>query len=270
MRFPGKRKMFQVQNRRKERFMLKLMAANWKMYKTVAESAAVLEALKKATANLPQDREAAIFAPFTALTACAAVLRGVSGLYLGGQDLYPAGEGAFTGEISPLMLKDAGCRFALTGHSERRAILGESDALIGRKTAFALENGLDVVLCVGETLKEREDGALERVLKTQIAAGTAEVPRGIDPARLSVAYEPVWAIGTGRVAGPREILEAHALARKNLHELFGRPAEHMRILYGGSVKPENAGEIIALDNVDGVLVGGASLQAESFSRIVLA
>jgi triosephosphate isomerase len=250
--------------------MLKLMAANWKMYKTVAESTAMLEALKKSASHLPADREAVIFAPFTALTACAAALRGASGLYLGGQDVYPAKEGAFTGEISPLMLKDAGCRFVLTGHSERRAILGEGDALVGQKTAFALENGLDVVLCVGETLKEREEGALERVLKTQSAAGTAGVPKDIDPARLSVAYEPVWAIGTGRVAGPKEILEAHALARKNLGELFGPLAERMRILYGGSVKPENAGEIIVLDNVDGVLVGGASLQAESFSRIVLA
>lgn len=249
--------------------MKKLMAANWKMYKTRAEAAATLSALKKLLAKMPDDREALVFAPFTALAASREAL-GDAGVALGGQDLYPAEEGAFTGEISPLMLKDCGCRFALTGHSERRHLLGESNEFVGRKTAFALEHGLDVVLCVGETLDQREDGSLEDVLRRQLAGGLSGVPEDLDPQRLAVAYEPVWAIGTGKVAGPDEIQETHAVTRKFMLEILGPKAAQMRILYGGSVKPDNAGEIIGLDNVDGVLVGGASLQAESFSKIVLA
>lgn len=249
--------------------MKKLMAANWKMYKTRAEAAGMLSDLKKLVANMPDDREVLVFAPFTALAAAHDALESAR-IALGGQDVYPAKEGAFTGEISPAMLKDCGCRFVLTGHSERRHILGESDDFIGQKTAFALAEGLDVVLCIGETLEEREGGRLEAVLKRQLAAGVASVPKNVAPERLSVAYEPVWAIGTGKVAGPSEILEAHALVRKMLREIFGEKAAQLRILYGGSVKPENAGEIIGLDNVDGVLVGGASLQAENFSKIVLA
>lgn len=249
--------------------MKKLMAANWKMYKTRTEAAKMLSEFKKLVAAMPDDREALVFAPFTALAAAQEALAG-SKVQLGGQDLYPAQEGAFTGEISPLMLKDCGCRFALTGHSERRHIIGESDEFVGEKTAFALAQGLDVVLCIGETLEEREAGKLGAVLSRQLSSGLASVPKNIAPERLSVAYEPVWAIGTGKVAGPAEILEAHALARKFLREIFGQSAENMRILYGGSVKADNAGEIVGLDNVDGVLVGGASLQAESFSKIVLA
>ena len=250
--------------------MKKLMAANWKMYKTRAEAAAMLLEFKKLVQNLPADREALVFVPFTALSAAREALEGSNKVALGGQDLYPAKEGAFTGEISPAMLKDCGCRFALAGHSERRHVIGESDEFVGQKTAFALAEGLDVVLCIGETLEQREKGQLKAVLKRQLASGVKDVPRDIAPERLSIAYEPVWAIGTGKVAGPSEILEAHALTRKFLQEIFGVNASQMRILYGGSVKSDNAGEIIGLDNVDGVLVGGASLQAENFSKIVLA
>ncbi len=250
--------------------MKKLMAANWKMYKTASEAAEMLEAFKKLAGNIHADREVAFFVPFTALQAASAALKDAANIFWGGQNMYPAKEGAFTGEISPFMLKDSGCRFVLTGHSERRGLLGESDAFVGKKTAFAIECGLDVVFCIGETLEEREKGALATVLKRQIIAGLEAVPRDIAPERLSVAYEPIWAIGTGKVAGPAEIVEAHALVRKFLKEIFGENAYKMRVLYGGSVKPDNAAEIIALDNVDGVLVGGASLQAESFSRVALA
>lgn len=249
--------------------MKKLMAANWKMYKTRAEAAKMLSEFTNLIADMPGDREPLVFAPFTALSAAHEAI-GTSGVSLGGQDLYPAEEGAFTGEISPNMLKDCGCRFALTGHSERRHIIGESDEFVGQKTAYALSAGLNVVLCIGETLEERESGRLADVLQRQLTSGAKNVPGDIAPERLSVAYEPVWAIGTGKVAGPAEILEAHALTRKFLREIFGDNAAQMRILYGGSVKADNAGEIIALDNVDGVLVGGASLQAEIFSKIVLA
>ena len=247
-----------------------LMAANWKMFKTRQEAASAIKELATLLGTLPPDRESVIFAPFTALAACAQALEGARGIFLGGQNCYEQNEGAFTGEISPAMLKDCGCTYVLTGHSERRSILGESDAFIGRKTAFALESGLNSVLCVGESLEERDNGKLEAVLARQLAAGLQDVSDDIVPECISIAYEPVWAIGTGRVAGPQEILDSHAIVREQLKKRFPRQGEAMRILYGGSVKPENAGEIVGLRNVNGVLVGGASLKAESFSRIVLA
>ena len=247
-----------------------LMAANWKMYKNQREAEAVLQELAVRVAGCPEDREVLVCAPFTALAACARTLGASSCLQLGGQNCYPAAEGAFTGEISPAMLRDAGCTYVLTGHSERRALLGESDEFVGAKTAFAMQAGLSVILCIGETLAQRDAGELSTVLERQLQAGVRGVPADCAAATLSVAYEPVWAIGTGRVAGAREIVEAHAVIRKFLENQFPLQGQEMRILYGGSVKPENAQEIITLDNVNGVLVGGASLQAESFSRIVLA
>lgn len=251
--------------------MKKLMAANWKMYKTWDEAEATAGELVKLVADaLPDDREVLVFPPFTALKAVGDVFGPADGFSAGGQDFYIKEEGAFTGEISPNMLKDAGASFGLTGHSERRHVLGEDDALVGRKTAYGLSQGLKVVLCIGELIEERKAGRVHEVLERQLRAGLADVPTDIDPERLSVAYEPVWAIGTGEVAGPAEIVAAHAFTRKILVSIFGEKANEMRVLYGGSVKPDNCAEIIALDNVDGVLVGGASLQGESFSRIVLA
>ena len=251
--------------------MKKLMAANWKMYKTWDEARSVAEELIKLVASkLPEDREVLIFPPFTALKGVADVLNPVPGFSVGGQDYYTEEEGAFTGEISPKMLKDVGATFGLTGHSERRHVLGEDDAYIGRKTSYGLETGLKVVLCIGEKIDERKSGRVQEVLERQLREGLKDVPVDIDPERLSIAYEPVWAIGTGEVAGPEEILDAHAFARKILVSIFGNKGNEIRILYGGSVKPANCAEIIALDNVDGVLVGGASLQGESFSQIILA
>ncbi|NDV19123.1 triose-phosphate isomerase [Pseudodesulfovibrio sp. JC047] len=251
--------------------MKKLMAANWKMYKTWDEARDTAEALVKLTAPaLSDDREVLVFPPFTALKGVADIVAGQKGFFVGGQDFYSAEEGAFTGEISPGMLEDAGASYGLTGHSERRHILGEDDAYIGQKTAYGLANGLNVILCVGEKIEERKGGSVEAVLERQIRAGVKDVPTDIAPNRLSIAYEPVWAIGTGEVAGPREIEDAHAFVRKILISVFGKKANEMRILYGGSVKPANCSEIIALDNVDGVLVGGASLDGESFSQIALA
>ena len=247
-----------------------LMAANWKMNKTRAEAVDTLTRLAAQLSGLSADRECAVFAPFTALSACTETLGENDRIRLGGQNCYPAKDGAFTGECSPAMLLDAGCAWVLTGHSERRAIFGESDAFIGKKTAFALENGLKVVLCIGETLEERDSGQLAAVLERQLREGLAGIDAAIPAPDLAVAYEPVWAIGTGRVAGPQEIVEAHTMVRSFLNQRFPAQGNDLRILYGGSVKPENAGEIIRLDNVNGVLVGGASLQAESFSRIALA
>ena len=251
--------------------MKKLMAANWKMYKTWDEARTTAEELVGLAAEkLPADREVLVFPPFTALKAVGDAFAPVSGFSAGGQDYYIQEEGAFTGEIAPKMLKDAGASYGLTGHSERRHVLGEDDEYVGAKTAYGLKEGLKVILCIGELIEERKAGRVHEVLERQLRAGLKDVSRDIDPERLSVAYEPVWAIGTGEVAGPAEIVEAHDFTRKILVSIFGDKANEMRILYGGSVKPGNCAEIIALDNVDGVLVGGASLQGQSFSEIVLA
>jgi triosephosphate isomerase len=251
--------------------MKKIIAANWKMHKTRREAVQTLSGiLTNILGKKLEDREIVLFAPFTALPACADVLNAeASGapLFLGAQDVYPAEEGAFTGEISPLMLLDCSCRWVLTGHSERRHVLGESCGLVGRKTAFALARGIDVVLCVGETLAEREAGKLEQILSEQLFSGVADVPGDTEASRLAFAYEPVWAIGTGRVASSEEILDAHALVRELIKRIFPLQYAQMRILYGGSVKADNAGKLVGLDNVDGLLVGGASLEIESFSRI---
>ncbi len=254
--------------------MQKIIAANWKMHKTRPEAAQfaaqIAQELAKGT---PEGRLALIFPPYTDIATVADAFAGVTNLAVGGQNFYPAENGAFTGEISPAMLRDAGAVWALVGHSERRHVFGESDELIARKTAFGLEQGFKVMLCVGETLDERESGQLKAVLSRQLS--TAITP--LDPkdrARLSdrlvIAYEPVWAIGTGKVAGPDEIVEAHGVVRSFLRDLVGGNADEMPILYGGSVKPANASTILGLDNVDGLLVGGASLEAASFLAILRA
>jgi triosephosphate isomerase len=251
--------------------MKKLMAANWKMYKTVGEgvdTAQDLTALLEG--KLPADREVLICPPFTMLDAVAPILNGAAGCSAGAQNFYPAGQGAFTGEIAPEQLLDLGCAYALAGHSERRHVMGESDEFVGRKVAFGLEAGLKMILCVGETIEERRGGKVEDVLARQLEQGLAGVLDQATADNLAVAYEPVWAIGTGEVAGPAEILAAHAFVRARLEALLPAEGGAVRILYGGSVKPDNAGTIISLDNVDGVLVGGASLKADSFSRIILA
>jgi len=251
--------------------MKKLMAANWKMYKLAGEAAATAgDLVARLAGRLPADREVLVIPPFTALGAVAPILADAAGCSLGAQNFYPSKQGAFTGEIAPDMLRDAGCRYALAGHSERRHILGEDDALVGRKMAFGLGAGLSMILCVGEKVEERRAGDVEAVLVRQLTAGLADVGPEVTPETLAVAYEPVWAIGTGLTAGPAEIAAAHAAVRQFLVTRFPVVGREIRILYGGSVKPGNAGEILGIDNVDGVLVGGASLEAESFTAIALA
>lgn len=242
-----------------------LMAANWKMYKTAAEARTTLKELAALVPALPSNREAAIFAPAPFLYACKEALP--KGFFLGAQNFYPEKEGAFTGEVSLPMLTECGCSMVLTGHSERRSIFGETDSLVGEKTAYAINNGFNAVLCVGETLEEREANKLEAVLERQLEKGLANVQ---NTKALCVAYEPVWAIGTGKVAGEAEIVEAHGVVRSFLNKKYNDAGASIRILYGGSVKPDNAKKIVSLDNVNGVLVGGASLQADSFSKIVTA
>jgi triosephosphate isomerase len=251
--------------------MNKLMAANWKMHKTRSEAKTTASDLVDIVGEPPTGREVLIIPVFTALESVGSVFSGRSGYALGAQNFYPENEGAFTGEISPGMLLDLGCEYALAGHSERRHVMGEDDEFVGRKVAFGLDKGLKMILCIGETLDQRKAGQVGEVIKRHLGKGLEKVdPSKASPETVVVAYEPVWAIGTGETAGPEEISEAHGIVREELEASFPGNASQVRILYGGSVKPDNAAEIISLDNVDGVLVGGASLQADSFSKIVTA
>ncbi len=240
------------------------------MYKTGEQAKETVKELLDLCTPLPQDREVLILPPFTALQSSYEVLSGNENFFLGAQNLYPEKEGAFTGEISPQMLVAAGCTHALAGHSERRHILGDSDQFVGEKMAAGMNAGLCMILCIGETIEERKAGDVEKVLARQIGTGMAPVAAQVSEKNFVLAYEPVWAIGTGEVAKQKEILHVHNFCRKFLQEKFPDIAPYIRILYGGSVKPDNVREILSLDNVDGVLVGGASLSAQKFSQIVSA
>jgi triosephosphate isomerase len=241
------------------------IAGNWKMHKTVAESVALAKAL---VAELGICGERVMIAPaFTALAAVAEVIKGTN-IILGAQNMGPDLQGAHTGEISPLMLKDIGVKAVILGHSERRHSYLETDALINKKVLLALAQGLEPILCVGETLEEREGGTLETVLGTQLREGLNHVPAtGLET--ITIAYEPVWAIGTGKTATPEDADAVHAYIRSVLAGLYGAgAAKSMCIQYGGSVKPENAAELMAKPNIDGALVGGAALKVETFCPIV--
>ena len=246
--------------------MKKIIAANWKMNETRAQGEALARSVAEGIASLPDDRKVVIFPPATALD----IVTGASmGRFETGiQNFYPAENGAFTGEISPAMVHDCGGQWALCGHSERRHIFNEPDELISRKVNFALAHDLKVKLCVGETLEERESGHLNAVLMRQLTSALSGQSSETAVSSIAIAYEPVWAIGTGKTAGPAEIKEAHELIRGDLRTMFASACTELPILYGGSVKPSNAREILGLDNVDGVLVGGASLEAKSFLAII--
>jgi triosephosphate isomerase len=213
----------------------------------------------------------ALCPPFPYLQTVERELRG-SQVELGAQNLYPEKEGAFTGEVSPTMLVDVGCRHVILGHSERRHKLGESDAFINRKVKAALEGGLRIIFCVGESLQEREANQTESILDRQVTQGLTGVAAASDlHDRLVIAYEPVWAIGTGRNATPDQAQQAHAFLRGRIDSLFGRTtADQLVIQYGGSVKPDNAASLLGQPDVDGALVGGASLNADQFLAIVRA
>ncbi len=213
--------------------------------------------------------QVAVCPPFPYLAKVAEVLKG-SPVLLGAQNCYPEKEGAFTGEVSPAMLADVGCQYVILGHSERRHKLGESDELINQKVKLALEVGLKVILCIGETLEEREANKTETVLDTHITKGLASLsPDAM--ANITLAYEPVWAIGTGKTATPEQAQEAHVFSRKRVGELFSDTvAQNLTIQYGGSVKPDNAATLLGQADVDGALVGGASLKPDQFLAIVAA
>jgi triosephosphate isomerase len=242
------------------------MAGNWKMYKTVGESVALVQTLKESLAGV-EGREIVVCPPFTALYPVAEALKG-SRIKVGAQNLYPAEEGACTGEISPGMILDVGCQYVILGHSERRQYFQESDQFVNDKLQVALKHGLKPILCVGETLEQREEGRQKSVVSVQIERDLQGIPAEAMK-EVAIAYEPIWAIGTGHTATPQQADEMHVAIRANLGMLYGdRIAQGACIMYGGSVKPSNVDELLAQPHVDGALVGGASLDAESFARIV--
>ncbi|OHD72786.1 MAG: triose-phosphate isomerase [Spirochaetes bacterium RBG_16_67_19] len=244
----------------------KYIAGNWKMHKTASESVALADALAVSLAGM-KDRKIMIAPAFTALSAVGLRIAG-SGILLGAQNMGPEEQGAHTGEVSVLMLKDLGVQAVILGHSERRHTYLEGDGLVNRKLRLALRHGLEVILCVGETQEERDGGVTRAVVERQLGAGLEGVVEA-DLSRITVAYEPVWAIGTGKTATPADADEVHFHIRSLIAARFGkRAAEEQIIQYGGSVKPANAAELMSRENIDGFLVGGAALSADSFVPIV--
>ena len=245
---------------------LPFIAGNWKMNKTVAESLDLIRELKGAVSGV-KGVEVAVAPPFTALYAVHKELEG-SSIRLAAQNLYWEEKGAFTGEISPLMLKDAGCQYVIIGHSERRQFFGETDETVNRRIKAALAQGLKVIFCVGETSKEREEGRTFPVIEKQMEGGL----KGLDIQKaedMVIAYEPVWAIGTGKTATPQQAEEVHRFIRGKIEKLYSREvSEKIRIQYGGSVTPESIKGLMNQPDIDGALVGGSCLKAESFSKIV--
>jgi triosephosphate isomerase len=237
------------------------------MHKTVADAAALARALREGIEKEPTRHEVVVMPAFTALQAVSEVLKG-SAISLGAQNMHWEREGAFTGEISPAMLRDVGCTYVILGHSERRHIFEETDERLSRKCRAAFDHGLTPVFCVGETLAERESNRTLEVVERQVERAL----RSLEPAevaRMVISYEPVWAIGTGRVATPEQAEEVQQFLRKRVGVTHGEDAARVvRILYGGSVNPENTPGIMAQADVDGVLVGGASLKADAFLKIV--
>lgn len=243
-----------------------VIAGNWKMYKTIGETEKFFSELQPLLGQVTHC-EVVIAPPFTALRRAADVA-GPLGIGISAQDLYWEKEGAWTGEISAAMIRDAGGSYTIIGHSERRQFFGETDRSVNRKIRAALAAGLQAIVCVGELLAEREAGQTEKVLDKQLTGGLVGLTEA-DFSRIIIAYEPVWAIGTGRTATPQIAQEAHKFIRSRLAQLIPPPAaESMRILYGGSVKPDNIAGLMAQADIDGALVGGASLQAKSFASIV--
>jgi len=244
----------------------KLIAGNWKMNKTSADAQTLAKEIVAAVGKVI-DVEIVVCPPFTSIETVAKVVDG-SNVKLGAQNMHPEASGAFTGEISAPMLRALFATHVILGHSERRAYFGETDAFVNKKVVVALKNQLKPILCVGETLAERESGSTLKVVQTQLEGGLAGVSKD-DAATVVIAYEPVWAIGTGKVATTEQAQEVHAFIRSLLVKLFGDViAQKVRILYGGSMKPSNAPELLAQKDIDGGLIGGAALETRSFVDLV--
>lgn len=243
-----------------------LIAGNWKMNKTASEGIDLVREIHQ-TVGSQSDVTVVVCPPFTALEGCGKALEG-STIHVGGQNMYPENEGAFTGEISPVMLRSLFCNFVILGHSERREYFAETDAFINRKVLAALESSLKPILCVGERLEEREADQTKDVVKTQLEGGLVGVSAELAE-NVVIAYEPVWAIGTGKTATPEMAQEVHHFIRQWLSGRFGETAAaKIRILYGGSMKPGNAKDLLSQEDIDGGLIGGASLQAKPFIELV--
>ena len=238
------------------------IAANWKMNKTISETQEFISKFIPAVKDL-LDVDIAIAPPFTSLTVAAENLKN-TGVLLAAQNAFYEEKGAYTGEISPLMLIDIGCKYVIIGHSERRQYFKETDDIVNKKIKAAKKAGLGIIFCIGETFEEREAGKTFDVLRLEIEKGLS----GIDVSDTIIAYEPIWAIGTGKTATTEQAQEAHSYIRERLKILYSNKADEMRIIYGGSVTPENIDVLMACKDVDGALVGGASLKVESFTRIV--
>jgi len=238
------------------------MAANWKMNKTILETGEFISAFVPAVKDV-SDVSIVIAPPFTSLSAAAENLKNTN-VILSAQDVFYEEKGAYTGEISALMLVDIGCRYVIIGHSERRQYFYETDDSVNRKIRAAKKAGLGVIVCIGESLEEREEGKTFAILQRELEKGL----NGTDIQDTVIAYEPIWAIGTGKTATPEQAQEVHAYIRGKLKVLYGNKAEELCIIYGGSVTPENVDSLMACTDVDGALVGGASLKVESFTRIV--
>ncbi len=255
-------------NNHRERVMRKpVIAGNWKMYKLIGEAVAMVTALKPLVANA-NHCEIIVAPPYTSIKPVADRLEG-SNIRVAAQDVSAGAEhGAHTGEVCGDMIRDAGATHVIAGHSERRSMYGDTDAVVNRKIRVALHFNLTPILCIGETLNERESGAAEGVVASQLQRSLAELTVN-DLVRIIAAYEPVWAIGTGRTATPAQAQQMHAFIRQWISQKFDKStADGLRILYGGSVKPENISDLMREADIDGALVGGASLEAETFARIV--
>lgn len=248
---------------------MKLIAGNWKMNKDMNETAELINGLKAKLVTLPTNVKVVICPPFTSLDLARKLIDGTP-IELGAQNMYHEDEGAYTGEISPKMLKSTGCKYVILGHSERRQYFGETDSFINLKVKKALAWGLTPILCVGETLEQREKNITSEVVTNQVKGCLKDLSAS-DVEKIVIAYEPVWAIGTGRNATPEQAQEVHSIIRKLLSNVFSKEtAEKIIIQYGGSVKPDNAKDLLCQPDVDGALVGGACLKADSFAQIVMA
>jgi triosephosphate isomerase len=247
----------------------KVIAGNWKMNMNLSESISLISELKKNLGNETVNCDVIICPPYTSLETAKNLVKG-SNLKLGAQNMYFEENGAYTGEVSASMLKSVGCEFVILGHSERRTIFKEQDGLINKKIIKALASGLKPIFCIGETLDERDKGITFDIVKRQVVEGLKNINAN-DLKNIIIAYEPVWAIGTGRTATPAQAEEVHAFIRNLLKDLYNAAsADNMIIQYGGSVKPDNAKELLSQSDIDGALVGGACLKADSFLKIIKA
>ena len=245
---------------------LPFIAGNWKLNKTVEEAVDLVRQLKASISGV-KDVEVAVAPPFTALYAVYKELEG-SFIRLAAQNLFWEEKGAYTGEVSSPMLKEVGCQYVIIGHSERRQFFGETDETVNRRMKAALGQGLKPIFCMGETLKEREEGNTFSLIERQLKGGLRDLGEK-EFKSIVIAYEPVWAIGTGKTATPQQVEEVHRFIRERLERVYSRQiAEEVRIQYGGSVTPENIKGLMSQGNIDGALVGGASLKSETFSKIV--